>query len=201
MSVTLHLVCQASSNGNRAAAFGIDEPVDAFGLRKLAASATKFPSGSTVYCGSATQMFQTAEALGLSAQMQPLLNGQNYGRWGGLSLETVFAREPDAVAQWLSDPDAAPHGGESVTDIFARANTWLASLLNSPGKVIGVSDSSFIRAAIVCALGAPPHAFWRIDIAPLSLTRLSGEGGRWNLQRLNEPSGAAEWPGDSGSAT
>jgi hypothetical protein len=38
-----------------------------------------------------------------------------------------------------------------------------------------------IRAAIIQAIEAPPHAFWRVDIAPLSITRLSSIDGRWNV--------------------
>ena len=44
-----------------------------------------------------------------------------------------------------------------------------------------VTHATIIRAAIVQAIGAPPQSFWRIDIAPLSITRLSGDDGRWNL--------------------
>ncbi len=198
MSVTLLLICQASSHANRATAFGLDEPLDAFGLRKLAVSALKFTSEAVCYCSPATQAAQTAEALGLSAQIETLLRAHNYGRWAGLSLEAVFAQEPNEVSQWLTDPKAAPHGGESVTDVIVRAKAWLAKLQSAKGKVICVTDSSFIRAAIVCALGAPPLAFWRIDIAPLSLTRLSGDSGRWNLQGLSALQNPSALIGDPG---
>jgi broad specificity phosphatase PhoE len=53
-----------------------------------------------------------------------------------------------------------------------------------------VTHASVIRAAIVCALEAEPRSFWRIDIAPLSLTRLSGNHGRWTLVSMD--SGKAE---------
>jgi broad specificity phosphatase PhoE len=44
-----------------------------------------------------------------------------------------------------------------------------------------------VRAAVVHALGAPLHAFWRIDAAPLSLTELHAADGRWTVTRLNHP--------------
>jgi broad specificity phosphatase PhoE len=37
---------------------------------------------------------------------------------------------------------------------------------------IVVTDPAIIRAAIVHAIEATPQSFWRIDIAPLSITRL-----------------------------
>ena len=51
-----------------------------------------------------------------------------------------------------------------------------------------------IRAAIVCALKAPPRSFWHIDIAPLSLVRLSGHGGRWTLASIS--SGKSDGSGE-----
>jgi broad specificity phosphatase PhoE len=44
-----------------------------------------------------------------------------------------------------------------------------------------VTHASIIRAAVVHAIEAGPQSLWRIDIAPLSITRLSGTNGRWNL--------------------
>jgi hypothetical protein len=36
----------------------------------------------------------------------------------------------------------------------------------------------------VSALGAGSSSFWRIDVAPLWVARLSGHAGRWNLAAL-----------------
>jgi broad specificity phosphatase PhoE len=54
----------------------------------------------------------------------------------------------------------------------------------TPGKIVAITHASVIRAATVHALEAGPESFWRIDIAPLSLTRLSANNGRWNLASL-----------------
>ncbi|MFE6133610.1 histidine phosphatase family protein, partial [Streptomyces sp. NPDC056437] len=37
-------------------------------------------------------------------------------------------------------------------------------------------------AVTVHALGLPTEVFWRLDVAPLTLTELSGRAGRWNLR-------------------
>jgi broad specificity phosphatase PhoE len=52
------------------------------------------------------------------------------------------------------------------------------------GATLAVTHASVVRAAIVNALGAAPSAFPRIDVPPLSLARLSGQEGRWNLVAL-----------------
>jgi broad specificity phosphatase PhoE len=62
-----------------------------------------------------------------------------------------------------------------------RVGDWLAAERARDQRAIIVTHPGVIRAAIVHAIEAPPQSFWRIDIAPLSVTRLSGTRGRWNL--------------------
>ena len=115
------------------------------------------------------------------ATPDPMLRDCNYGRWTGRSLDEVQAQEPDAVAEWLQNPGAAPHGGESVLAVMERVAGWLDAQLASSGVTVAITHASVIRAAILHAIEAGPRSFWRIDVAPLSLTRLSGNNGRWTL--------------------
>ena len=96
-------------------------------------------------------------------------------------------REPDAVAEWLRDPSAAPHGGETLQSLMQRVGEWLAGENVPRRQTIVVTHASVIRAAIVHAIEAELPSFWRIDIAPLSVTRLSGDGTRWNLSEVSRP--------------
>ena len=127
---------------------------------------------------------QTAEALRLVATVEPVLRDCDYGRWTGRTFEDVQAQEPDAVAEWLHDPGAAPHGGEPFLDLMARVAGWLDAQGGTSGKVVAVTHAPVIRAAVVHALEALPRSFWHIDIAPLSVTTLSGNRGRWTLASI-----------------
>ena len=113
-----------------------------------------------------------------------MLRDCDYGRWAGRAFDDVQAKEPDAIAEWLRDPTSAPHGGESILALIERAAAWLDRESGTPGRVLAITHASIIRAAIVHAIGAPPQSVWRIDIAPLSLTRLSGANGRWTLASI-----------------
>jgi broad specificity phosphatase PhoE len=62
---------------------------------------------------------QTADALKLDATVEPMLRDCDYGRWTGRALDEVQAQEPEAVTEWLRNPMAAPHGGESVLALGA----------------------------------------------------------------------------------
>ncbi len=134
----------------------------------------------------ARRAIETARALNLEAAIEPALRDCDYGRWAGESLEQVQAREPEALAEWLQNPGAAPHGGESMLALMARASAWLDAQQATPGVTLAVTHASVIRAAIVHAIEAEPRSFWRIDVAPLSLTRLNGADGRWTVDSIGK---------------
>jgi broad specificity phosphatase PhoE len=194
MTTRLKLLCHASTSAVRASAFPADEPLDVQGRQKLAAFPRHLLRGDRCVTSPALRASQTAEALGLEAVIEPALRDCDYGQWTGRSLEEVQAQDPQAVAEWLRDPEAAPHGGESVTALIARVSAWLDAQKTISGTIVAITHASVIRAAIVCALEAGPQSFWHIDVAPLSLTRLSGHRGRWTLVSMR--AGKAEAMGD-----
>lgn len=182
MPIRLTLVCHAATASTRDVAFPADEPVEARSLARLTA-APWAPRADRAWTSPALRARQTAAALGLvDAAVEPALRDCDYGRWTGCSYAAIQAGEPDAVAAWLSDPDAAPHGGETLSGVMARTAAWLGAM--EGGRIVAVTHAAVIRAALLHALGAPAASFWRIDVAPLTVARLSGNGGRWTLGRL-----------------
>lgn len=155
-------------------------PLDPAGLRAARSAAGTLPAAERVWASPSVRCRETAVALGLDAADAPELAGADPGRWRGARLAEVGAREPEALAAWLSDPGAAPHGGESVREVCDRVGRWLESA--GPGRVVAVVEPDVVRAATVRALGAPESAFWRVDVLPLSVVELSGRAGRWNLR-------------------
>lgn len=181
MTARLTLICHASTDAVRKAAFAADEPVDDQGRAQAAALAPSIPRADCIWTSPELRARQTAETLGLDATVQPALRECDYGGWKGCAFADVQARDPEGVAAWLCDPAATPHGGESLLSLMRRVAQWLDAEKAADRKAMLITHASIIRAAIVHALGAPPQSFWRIDIAPLSVTRLSGAHGRWNL--------------------
>ena len=184
MTVRLKLVCHAATAATRAAAFPDDEPLEPQARQKLAEYALPLREASRCWTSPARRAVQTAQFLKLAAAVEPGLADCDYGRWTGRTLEAVQAEEPDAVAQWLADPAAAPHGGEPLLALLARVAGWMDAQRRAPGRVVAVTHASVVKAAILHALGAPPPSFWRIDVAPLTLARLTGDKARWTLASL-----------------
>jgi len=181
MTARLILICHASTNAVRRAAFAADEPLDKYGWAEAAAFAGSLPRADRCLASPELRTRQTAEALGLKADIEPLLRDCDYGKWRGRAFDDVQKKEPDAVAAWLRDPAATPHNGESLLALIQRVAIWFTGEEARHIQSIVVTHAAIIRAAIVHAIEATPQSFWRIDVAPLSCTRLSGNDGRWNL--------------------
>ncbi|MFH8514353.1 histidine phosphatase family protein [Streptomyces gelaticus] len=193
MTVRVMLISPALNAALREARFDGDAPLDAAGVRRAAAAATAVPEADRLLHGPSERCAGTAEALGLCAEPEPAVRGWDMGRWSGRRLAAVTAAEPEAVSAWLTDPSAAPHGGDSLLELCSRTGRWLETLASAEGgpdekghRVLGVVEPAVVRAVIVGALGLPPESFWRLDVAPLTLTALSGRSGRWNL-RCGQP--------------
>jgi broad specificity phosphatase PhoE len=187
MTMRLHLLCSASTASVTAVAFAADEPLEAKGKESLSTLSGRLPSCDIILRSPALCARQTADGLALISSIEPFLRDCDFGRWAGRSLEDVEAAEPASVADWLRNPRAAPHGGESFADVTKRVGGWMDQMLTQTGSVLAITHGMVIRAAIAHALGAGPEAFRHIDIAPLTRAKLSGGGGRWTLASLISP--------------
>jgi broad specificity phosphatase PhoE len=184
MTVRLDLLAHGASEATRAARFPDDEALEPSAIQAIEALGGRLRPYAQALTAPARVARETVAALGFDAVVEPALRDCDYGRWRGLASKDVAEREPEAFAAWLNDPRAAPHGGESVAALIERVRAWLAQALARDGATLAVTHAAVVRAAIVTALGAGPLAFARIDVAPLSLARLSGHAGRWNLVAL-----------------
>ena len=119
---------------------------------------------------------QTAEevAAATSARVEydDDLRETDFGDWEGLTFTEAQRRWPDEVAAWLADPEVAPPGGESFTDVSARVTAALHRVLAAQAgqTVLIVSHVTPIKTLVTAALLAPPAALYRmhLDIAALS---------------------------------
>ena len=185
MTARLDLLAHGATAATRAMRFPDDESLEPRALAALEMLRGRLRAPDRVLVAPACAARETAAALGLTAETEPAIGECDYGRWRGLSLAEIGAREPEALKAWLNDPAATPHGGESVAFLIERTGAWLSRELTRRGATLAVTHPSIIRAALVSALGANPASFWRIDVAPLSVVRLSGRDGRWNLVSLS----------------
>ncbi|WP_328889951.1 histidine phosphatase family protein [Streptomyces sp. NBC_00316] len=185
MSVRVSLVAAARSSSRLAERFDDDRPLDQAGWHEVQLAAQALvPLGAAElrYCSPTPRSRATGEALGYAPMAQPALRDCDMGRWRGLTLSDVAAREPAAVDAWLADPRSAPHGGEPLLAFIARIGGWLDTRPAQEGAIVAVAEPAVVRAALVYALKAPPSTYWNVDVRPLSTVTLTGLPGRWSLR-------------------
>lgn len=182
MKTRITLICHGATASNRSAAFPADEPLEAKALKQTASLKGRLPHADHVLVSPSLRTRQTAQALGLLAESDTVLAECDYGRWAGSTMQAISQQEPEALATWIGDLSAAPHGGEAMADLFARAAGWLAGALGKGGHTIAITHASVIRACILHVLQADHAAFWKVDVEPLSCTQLSSDGRRWSLR-------------------
>lgn len=203
MTTRVTLISPARSEALDEVRFEDGGPLTPAGERTARSAAGELPAGARNFASPSERCAQTARALGLrDVATAGAAAGCAMGRWRGRTLEEVTAREPEGVARWLSDPGSAPHGGESVGQLVARTARWLAELAEGSGPVVAVVEPDVVRAAVVCALDAPARGLWRVDVEPLTATRLSGRSDRWNLRPgtgLGRAGGGGAGGGSGGS--
>ncbi|MFA1540784.1 histidine phosphatase family protein [Actinomadura monticuli] len=192
MTLRLVLISHASTAATHGARFPDDEPLNDRGLAAASACLGALRRVGAAYRGLERRCLQTAQALGLDAEPEPLLADMDAGIWRGRRLADLETENPADLYTWMTDPVAAPHGGEPLAGVLARMASWLDRLPGAASPVVAVTHPALVRAAVLHALGAPPSAFWRMDVPPLSQTRLSYNGGQWRLRESGHPLGPAD---------
>ncbi|WP_188195405.1 histidine phosphatase family protein [Nonomuraea sp. SYSU D8015] len=181
-------VRHATTPGMRAACFpGGDEDADAASLARAAAVLAPLAtdSGAVAWVAPSGAARQTAAAAGLVQDVVPALAEADFGRWRGLPYGQVAREEPDALASWLTDPHAAPHGGESLAGLAARVAGWLGTLEPAGCTGVAVCDVGVIRAVLGHVLGLGPSSAALFDLAPLSVTELVATRDGWRVAYVN----------------
>jgi broad specificity phosphatase PhoE len=181
VNTRLTWICHGATTASRKALFPLDEPLEGEAAEEAGKMAAP-PRADRIVMSPALRARQTAEALSLEARIDLALRDCDHGRWAGKSIAAIEAEEPENLMAWMSDPEAAPHGGESLVDLRTRVAGWMDSESALGGHVIAVSHAAVIRAAVAHVLEAPLSSFWLSDIEPLAIVRMTSNGRRWSLR-------------------
>jgi broad specificity phosphatase PhoE len=177
VTARITFVSHAPTEALRRAAFPLDEPL----LRREKMTANL--KADHTWSAPEQRAIQTSGILGLSSKVAEGLRDCDYGRWRGQTIEEVQSRDPEGMLQWLTRPDTAPHGGESIESLIGRAGRWMSEQ-QAVRHTLAITHPAVIRAAIVSGLNLPPNTFWRFDIAPLSFTEMYFSRNTWTMRRV-----------------
>jgi ribonuclease H / adenosylcobalamin/alpha-ribazole phosphatase len=154
-----------------------DVPLTDVGVQQAAASAKRLASAGlgVIVTSPLLRTVQTAQEVaavtGAAVVADDGFRETDFGAWEGLTFAEVRERWPAELAEWLADPEVAPPGGESFTDVSARVTAALHRVLAARAgqRVLIVSHVTPIKMLVAAALLAPPAALYRmhLDVAAL----------------------------------
>jgi probable phosphoglycerate mutase len=121
---------------------------------------------------------RTCELAGFSAHaiIDPDLMEWNYGEYEGLTTAEILARRPD----WQLFRDGCP-GGESVSEIGARADRVVARVRSAGDSVLLFSSAHFLRVLAARWLGLDAHSGKYLALGTAAVSALGYE------HNLSEP--------------
>jgi probable phosphoglycerate mutase len=119
---------------------------------------------------------QTAEAVAAKTGRDVVIEDgfaeTDFGEWEGSTFGEIAKRSPDALKEWLADPQVAPPGGESMAATAIRVTAARQRVVEQYGerRVLIVTHVTPIKLLLRDALDAPLHTVFRIHIDPASLS-------------------------------
>jgi broad specificity phosphatase PhoE len=128
------------------------------------------------------------DARGLSLVETQSLRELDFGDWEGLTHDEAQEDDAERIRAWEQDPlNWAPPGGESLERLACRVRSFVERLLgeHADETVLLVSHSGPLRVLLATSLGLAPTDYWRLRIAPGSLSELHFYPAGGLLTRLN----------------
>lgn len=150
-----------------------DSPINAFGREQAVELGTRLAERQIDVAISSplSRAYETAE-IALAKRNLPIMTNDllvemDHGRWEGLKFADARALDPDAWNRWRAGELKNPYGGETLEDMFARANAWAEQIKTTyaQGETIAVFAHGGILQSLICVLmGTPPRPMWQYRI-------------------------------------
>jgi alpha-ribazole phosphatase len=173
----------------------LDVPLSDLGERQCRAQAARLGGVklAAVFSSDLARSRRSAQIVGaphgLTPVELPALREMAMGRWDGLTAAEIWAREPEAFADWMARVGEFPFPeGESVPDLVARAVPAFEALVAAhAGQAIAVVAHGGTNRALLChAFGLPLGRLLAFGQDYGALTVLQAGPHGWALHRLNE---------------
>lgn len=155
-----------------------DSPLSELGKQQAALLGTRLSTRrfSHVFSSDLTRAADTARAIGLPFELEPMLREFDVGRWEGLTREEVDERYPDEMERLKNGEDIPLGGGESYARFSERVDAALARLRGrlAPGDhALLVCHGGVIATVLAGVLGLRKTRNWALArVGNTSVTRL-----------------------------
>ncbi len=196
MSLKLYLLRHGQTPFSRDDAFcgaGLNPELTPEGAEMAQAFAAAYQATpwSAIYASPLRRTVATAQPLAAAVKLAPELRDDlmeiHYGKWEGLTVETVSRDFHDDYIRWSADPAwNAPTGGEAAVVIARRALQVVEEIKQryNDGNVLVVSHKATIRILLCSLLGIDVGRFrYRLacTVGSVSMVQFTSE---WPLLHL-----------------
>ncbi len=170
-----------------------DPGLDDVGRNQAAQIAAALPPAARVVSSPLQRCVATAEAIVAEPETDDRLIELDYGEF---DLRPVKDITSETWAQWRSDADFRPPGGESFNELGARVFAVLDDLAVEAvdGHVVAVTHVSPVKAALAWALGVGIEVSWRSFVAQASITKIGVTDRGPSLHSFNSEAHLTEGP-------
>jgi broad specificity phosphatase PhoE len=169
MRTTLYLLRHAATDANLAQPARLqgrrdDRPLAPLGLRQAAATRDFLAVRpiDACYTSPLQRAKETAAIVAAPHGLKPIVLDEltecDVGAWEGLDWATVRNRDPEAYRQYMADPASFAYpGGESFSDVFARASDALDRIMakHAGQTILAVTHHVVTRTYLAAMLGLP----------------------------------------------
>ena len=148
-----------------------------------------------LFCSDQRRALQSAQVLAGRFALEPLADARlrelDLGRWNGLNFAQAAATAAQDWQRWNADwlHHAAP-GGETFTQLQARAGAWLDAVLAAAqrdDRVLAVTHEGSIRALLCRVLGLELLQARALRVDCASVSAIAFRDGRFEVSYLNCP--------------
>ena len=150
----------------------IDLDLDDLGVQQAERAAATIGGVDRVIASPLARAQQTAAAFGQPVETDERFIELDYGQWEARPVKDVPA---DTWAEWRTNLDFRPPGGETLNELGARVRNGLRELAEEAvhSDIVVVSHVSPIKASIAWALGTSDETTWRLYLGQASICRIA----------------------------
>jgi len=124
---------------------------------------------------------QTGAAFEIETSVEASWRDLDYGRWQGRPIRDIHDEDAAGLGAWLSEPESAAHGGESLEALQRRVRAALENNREA-GVTLVVTHAIVVKTVLATVLAAPLTAIYCMDMEPLSAVTLTRSGDAWRLR-------------------
>lgn len=169
-----------------------DSPLSAEGRHQAERLAARLAGAAfdRIVASDLSRTADTARALGRPVQLEAAWREVHVGAWEGLTREEVFERFADEVQALARGEDIAIGGGESWSDVLARARAALDRLraeIGPGGRALVVTHGGVIHVLLSSLMGLTdrrPRPIGRVGNTAMTTVRF--DGGVCELATFND---------------